>query len=301
MKEKRKPPPPMIDANGTNDNARPCAPRSRCRRWRVCPHCARIRQAQIGDLADQLQAKLGALEWSVLHPSAKGAEAVAALRAAWMRKARPAGALWTIEQGAAPGALHLNIIHPLGAHAAAGQASTWCEPVRTTPRTVAAYISKPRGAPDQAVYPGRVFGRSGPLWQWLLEQPDAPMVQAATVQTIIAPHAPEVLAALNHSHHNQGNQMVEEDPVKTAARWLPAFRGLLTNDPTAPPVPPPPPPPKPKARHLYEGDGTRYVAHYPPVENADPSPRTVAQAAETSGPHLDALRAILATSARLSR
>lgn len=230
------------------DEPRRCAPRSRCRNWRVCPTCARIRQATVADLAEKLAANAGRLNLTVLHPTHPGAAAVAAIRAAWVRQARPTGAIWTVEQGAAPGALHLNILHPSHQRAEPTGAACYSEPVRSSPRVVAAYISKRAGAPDPEIYPGRCLGRSGPLWQWLATDTTAPIVQAATLQHIIEPQ------------NNRVPTVAASDGYReTAARWLPEFAEILAgNRPPRlvdnPQPPKPTPDPHPYERRITQPD-----------------------------------------------
>lgn len=225
----------------TSGEPRHCAPRSRCRNWRACPACARIRQATVADLAEKLAHAAGRLNLTVLHPTHPGAATVAAIRAAWVRQARPSGAIWTVEQGASPGALHLNILHPSHHQAAPAGAACYSEPIRTTPRAVGAYISKRAGAPDPEIYPGRCLGRSGPLWQWLASDDTAPILQAATYQHIAEPQA-----------GRQPPPDTGEDYRAIAARWLPAFADVLAG--TAPPSrqPPEQPPAPPRNEHPYE-------------------------------------------------
>lgn len=174
----------------------PCAPGRLCRRWRVCARCARIRQARIAAMAERLAALYPSLSWSVVHPSRRGVAALAAAKAAWARLHAPSGAIWTVERGCAPGALHLNVLHgPLPVRDSRLY-TQHREPRILSPRAVGAYISKREGAPDAAAWPGRCSGTIGPLWRYLAAAKDAPVAAAAAIEYAADPPAALARAGL---------------------------------------------------------------------------------------------------------
>jgi len=160
------------------------------------------------------------------------------MRRAWIRKTAPAGAIWTIEQGAAPGALHLNILHEEGLTANAGQAATWSQPINTSPRIVAAYISKRRSIPDRELNNGKNYGRCGHIWEYLLENRDAPIVQAAAIERALTTEPPRIpgdpVPKIIESMRWGGRKDPEpepeisrEDAKKIAEAWLPNIRKIM--------------------------------------------------------------------------
>lgn len=162
--------------------ARRCAPRARCRDWRHCEDCARIRQAKIANVAERLESFDPDLTWTCLHPVKAGAAAAIAARAEWLRKVDPPGALWTVEQSSASGALHINIIAPTDLPPDLNHSKIWQQRIDGSSRNVAAYISKRSQMPARAEFPGRLFGTCGPLWSWLANAKQLPAVAAATLQ-----------------------------------------------------------------------------------------------------------------------
>jgi hypothetical protein len=200
---------------------RPCHKGNRCRRWRVCPDCARIRQAQIADVAQRLSAIYPALDWTILHPVRQGSAAVATARAAWARaSAAPAG-IWTVEQSPETKNLHINIIHPRGFAAATPQAHVWREPLRGDVRRVAAYISKPEQYPDRLDHPGRTYGTLGPLWAHLANPRQAETVAAAAIEQALNPGRGAAAAPPCPRRQDQPAELSAEEYRRIAATHLP--------------------------------------------------------------------------------
>lgn len=170
-----------------------CAPGRLCRRWRVCPRCAGIRQAQLAGMAEK-RAIAQTLTWACLDYDP-------ALKKKVLRSAAliGTGGIWTIEQGEKAGGrgLHMNLlIDPADrpevsagrlAKAAPG-AEVWAQPVpRADVRNVVAYINKRRQMPDADRFEGRIMGTWG-HWRGVAEiiatDRDTPATaQAMAIQT----------------------------------------------------------------------------------------------------------------------
>ena len=191
-----------------------CQPRARCRRWRVCPTCAAIRQAKIADATERLYRLGNAATWTTLQPDHAGASALIAARDQFLKQNKPAGAVWTVEQSPSSGRLHCNIITiepPSQTHQAA---SLFIAQVTHDPRQVGAYISKQSQMPDQTIFPGRIYGTAGPLWQYITSGEAPVPIQAAARQYEIDP-SPEI------TRPAQNKPMEKETAREIAARHLP--------------------------------------------------------------------------------
>ncbi len=164
----------MAAAEQPNYTARTCAPRARCRKWRTCPACAAIRQARIADAAQRLASLAGTIAWTTIKPLELGDEAALAARNEWLRKAAPAGAIWTVETYNIRAGVHINMLHPPTRPIPMRHAETHVIPAVKEPRAVAAYISKPQSYPDPDQFAGRIYGTAGPLWQWIAKGGDLP-------------------------------------------------------------------------------------------------------------------------------
>lgn len=159
-----------------------CRPGDRCRNWRECDQCARIRQARIATAAERLESVVGPLDWTTLQPASAAFAAIADARAEFLRKTAPKGAIWTVEQSPNTGNLHLNVLTPAIEQPRLLHASAFHIRAVTNPRQVAAYISKREQMPSRDAYDGRLYGTAGPLWQWLSDRHQQPLIQAAAVQ-----------------------------------------------------------------------------------------------------------------------
>lgn len=198
-----------------------CTPTSRCRRWRTCPTCARLRQARIASAAARLASLAPRVDWATLSPLSAGASALIAARAEFLSLHRPAGVIWTVERAPTTGRLHCNILLP--AHEPRRLIQSSCHVIHDVDdiRRVAAYISKPDQYPDKATFPGRTYGTAGPLWQWLSAKGAPPLVQAATLQHDINTVSGELL-----DHHPEppiyrDNGRAMTDYAEIARRRLP--------------------------------------------------------------------------------
>jgi hypothetical protein len=161
---------------------KPCWPGNRCRDWRHCEQCARIRQARIATAAERLGGIAGPLDWTTLQPTSTSFAAIANAREEFLRKTAPPGAIWTIEQAPTTRNLHINILTPSIEPPDLKHAHAFHVRAITDPRRVAAYISKREQMPAKEDYSGRLYGTAGPLWQWLSGRGQQPLIQGAAIQ-----------------------------------------------------------------------------------------------------------------------
>lgn len=226
-----------------------CRPQSRCRAWRHCLTCARIRQAKIASAAERLARIAPEIHWSALHPARAGADEAIRARREWVELVAPRAAIWTVEQSPSTGALHINILHPAAPAPALVRSHLWTKPLAGDLRRVGAYISKPDQYPRKADYPGRLYGTCGPLWQYLAHPEQKAPVAAAALQYTIDPEPMQLQAFLAQGRRERLNRhalpppdaappMSKEDARTIAARWLP---DILENLPRPPAQTLPPP------------------------------------------------------------
>lgn len=178
-----------------------CRPGRRCKQWRVCDACARIRQAQIADVAEAGAALVPRVTYAVVRTY----DAATINRDRERFTARLAkiseGGIWTIEKGERSGGMHINIIAgTLDGITAAKLAACW--PVgssadfwaidipRSDVRHVAAYCSKRSAMPEPECYDGRLYGSWGtwkkPLAALVEDRvTTAPVVAGAALQTML--------------------------------------------------------------------------------------------------------------------
>lgn len=182
-------------------NSSICRPGRRCKQWRVCDACARIRQAQIADVAEAGAALVPHVSYAVVrtydaHSINRDREKFIA-RLAQISE----GGLWTIEIGERKGGLHINVIAgTLDPIAAADLAACWpggssadfwhTDIPRRDARRVAAYCAKREAMPDADYYGGRLYGSWG-TWKRPLaalvedRHTTPPVVAGAALQTMI--------------------------------------------------------------------------------------------------------------------
>jgi hypothetical protein len=159
-----------------------CWPGNRCRDWRNCETCARIRQARIATAAERLGAAVGPLDWTTLQPHGTSFRDIATARDEFLRRTAPSGAIWTVEQAPKTGHLHCNIIAPPSKQLQLRHAHAFVAQNISNARRVAAYISKREQMPSRDDYPGRLYGTAGPLWQYLSARGQQPIIQGAAMQ-----------------------------------------------------------------------------------------------------------------------
>lgn len=200
---------------------RPCTPRSLCRRWRQCPRCGAIRQAQLADLAERLATLYPEPYWTVLRPINPAAAAIAAERQRWAALTGTPVAIWTVERSDRSAGLHLNLIHPPHAPVKIKTAHLWSQPITGNVRHVAAYIIDPRKAPNPEAWTGRQHGTIGPLWYILARATQFPAVQALALQYALNPTPPQTAATLARSIERAEPSLSPHEYKQIAARYLP--------------------------------------------------------------------------------
>lgn len=171
------------------DNTKQCEPGRRCGNWKTCDRCARIRQKRTADKAEAMSIKYGQLYLSVMTPHDNTATAMRRMRAALLRKQWAPAGIWTIETGEDFQHLHLNLITPEGLAPNMQGATIHQERITTTPRAIAAYITKRKGAPTEQQFDGRLLGTWGQIGQIMATEKAGPIIQAAALNDLIAtPH-----------------------------------------------------------------------------------------------------------------
>lgn len=158
-----------------------CRPGKRCRRWRECDACARIRQARIADAAEGLLAGYLQLSLIVVTPADPTPVAMQkAIRAAIRNNGLRAG-IWTVERGEKAGTMHANILTHHANPAPLRGAVIHAETVRTSARACAAYISKRSQAPRADEYSGKTYSTWGRLADWAYHRDQAPIITGAAL------------------------------------------------------------------------------------------------------------------------
>ena len=149
-----------------------CRGSHRCGKWRICERCARVRAAAFADRAQFLAARYGQLSFARVTPDTNSESEMKKLRDRIVRqKLAPAG-LWTVETGEQFMRLHLNMLLPRQYAAVCSEVFDYVEPVKTSPRAVAAYICKRTGMPSMHQYAGRLQGEWGSIAQHLMKSTD---------------------------------------------------------------------------------------------------------------------------------
>ena len=200
---------------------RPCLPRARCHNWRTCEICARIRQAKIADAAERLQIAATDLTWTCLSPLDTDARSLAKARDAFLRAEDLVGAVWTVEMSPQTGRLHCNILHPTSEPRTMRLARVWQAPLQGSARPVGAYISKREQMPPKELYPGRLYGTAGPLWQWLAGGDAPATVAAAKTQYDIDPAPLSAKSAVGERNYLNNRDYTWDDYRQIAATRLP--------------------------------------------------------------------------------
>lgn len=156
----------------------------RCRQYRTCDDCARLRQAHIADVAEELLSQYQALYVARITPYSNTSAEITRLKAAVKRQLENNDALWSVEQGTEKGLLHLNIISPVAFFKKFKMAEYWQgEQVRNL-RQAAAYMLKKSQIPEQAAYSGRQFGAFKSMSDLFAAKEQLPIIQAAHAEKI---------------------------------------------------------------------------------------------------------------------
>lgn len=211
---------------GTNHITPGCRPGNRCRRWRDCDACARIRQARIADRAEAILRQHMQLQLIVVKPADATPRGMqAAIRAAIRNNGLSAG-VWTVELGTEAATLHGNIIAPDEPIKPSSKAITYAEPLREHVRAVAAYISKRSQIPPPDIYTGKTWGSWGRLGDMLATDAMPAIVQGAEIEQQLSGRThrpgqiPDILSA-------QPERKLSPDEYRQiAARHLPTLAKL---------------------------------------------------------------------------
>lgn len=175
-----------------------CEKGFRCRKWKECEQCARIRQAQIASLAEEGAATSPHVTYAVTRTYSQ--QTISKDRTDFIKRLSNAvnGGIWTIETADITG-LHVNIVvgsdKPIDATKLANiwgskSADIWAAEIpRKDVRNVAAYCSKKENFPTKSEYSGRLYGSFG---EWkrplalLAEQKKSPVVAGAALEGMLA-------------------------------------------------------------------------------------------------------------------
>lgn len=156
----------------------------RCRQYRTCNDCARLRQAHVADLAEQLFADYQAVYQSRFTPYDNSYRGIARVKAAIKRQLDANDALWSVEVGSEKGLLHLNIISPKEVFKQIKNTEYWQGQQVLNLRQLAAYMVKPDQIPSLAAYPGRQYGALKSLRDLFSAKDQSPIIQAAYAEKI---------------------------------------------------------------------------------------------------------------------
>jgi hypothetical protein len=162
-----------------------CKPGHRCRKFRVCLPCARLRQANFADLAQQVLGRKAALYLMRCTPWNNNEAEIKRLKIAIKRRLSADPAIWTIEQGEDKGLLHLNVISPNRSEKKLPGADLYVSGQIANLRQAAAYILKPSQMPSPQSYSGRQFGCFSSVIEALLNNNQIPLIQAAIMEEIL--------------------------------------------------------------------------------------------------------------------
>lgn len=218
----------------------PCAPRNRCRNWRSCPDCARIRQAQIATVAEKGAATSKSTTYAVIRTTAPAQ--INSHRQALQRKLSPLGihgGLWTIETGKISTGLHVNLVmgsdEPIVAQQIAQfwpvDGEVWCQQIsQGDVRNVAAYSAKAEGFPEKDEYPGRLFGSWG-SWKTPLQacagQDQYTTAKALAMEQQLASAGIEVPEPPNRRPGSKCRETWEKERIYHLRRVLAAAAGEI--------------------------------------------------------------------------
>lgn len=187
-----------------------CTYKNRCKNWRVCEYCAKVRQKKIADLADALFDKSAPLYFSVLRPSRSTEREIKRIRASFIRYSLTEKGLWSVETGEKFAGLHLNVISQGGRMPHIRDCETYSELISTSARAVAAYITKSTGIPAEDFYTGRIFGTFGRLNESFSHRVMPACVQAASIEALLNPDA------------DQANAIIKTPPY--CPGWEPVYK-----------------------------------------------------------------------------
>ena len=205
-----------------------CKPQRRCRNLNTCHQCRTIRQTKIAARAEQLFSSAQQLTFSVITPHERGCAALKQIKSSYLDRCALDVGLWTIERAAITSRLHINLISSGYAPHEFQGAKVWHEPVTTSARIVAAYISKPEFQPTTEDYAGHTYGTIGQLTHLLAHRHQPAHIQLAAAELIIdRTNKVEPHSATPRTTPPQPTYTRDEYRA-IAARHLPGIHAILT-------------------------------------------------------------------------
>lgn len=156
-----------------------CTPNQRCRYYRTCDACARLRQAHVADLAERLLSQYPAVFLSRFTPYTNTKQEIERLKASIKRQLGNYNAIWSIELGQEKKLLHLNILSASPSFKQPKNTEYWQGQSAQNIRQLAAYMVKKDQIPPIEVYQGRQFGGLTSMSMLLQDKKQEPIIQAA--------------------------------------------------------------------------------------------------------------------------
>jgi hypothetical protein len=161
-----------------------CSRYHRCKRYRTCDDCARLRQAHIADTAEQLLSKYNDIYMARFTPYSNTQAEIIRLKEAIKRRLDRSDAVWSIEQGTEKGLLHINLLSPVEFFKQFKLAEYWQSRRIENIRQAAAYMIKREQIPAIVAYSGRQFGTFKSMAELYADKKQTPIIQAAAAETI---------------------------------------------------------------------------------------------------------------------
>lgn len=157
---------------------------NRCRRYRTCDDCARLRQAHIADVTEQLLGQYSSIYMARLTPYNNTEAEIKRLKAAIKRRLGENDAIWSIEQGSEKNLLHINLLSPVEFFKSFKLAEYWQGKQVENLRQAAAYMLKRSQIPELSAYSGRQFGSFRSMSELYSASEQLPIIQAAAAEKI---------------------------------------------------------------------------------------------------------------------
>jgi hypothetical protein len=214
-----------------------CPNGQRCGKWRTCAKCAAHRQRKTADKAEAMARQHGALFLTVITPWQNQAEEIRRLRASLLRKEVAKAGIWTIETGEQFARLHLNLLTPIPQPCALTGADMHIERIVLSPRAVAAYITKQKGAPDPSQYSGHLVGSWGQIGQFMMTREAPPIIMGAAMNDLLAtPDGPRQIhySGLEIQPAEPRQELTRDQYQALARKHLSTLYAAIERKPSAP-------------------------------------------------------------------
>lgn len=161
-----------------------CKKGSRCGLFRICKFCARVRQAHVADIAEQVLSHYPVLYPARITPDINSPVEIERIKSAIKRQLGAYSGLWSVEVGEVFGLLHLNIITPKNILKPIKGTHYWQGQALENLRRYAAYMVKPSQIPDLSQYSGRQFGSWQSMSDLFKNERQLPVIQGAFHENI---------------------------------------------------------------------------------------------------------------------